>query len=95
MNADSTLLGFIATAARRGTRLSASTDANGPDTAARVAAVIARRACAAGLSDVAYFGEIVAGRAPRITRAEVAREPLPTAPPRPGRAVGEAVQKVH
>ena len=48
------------------------------DTARRVAAVIARRARAAGLTDANYFAEIIAGRAPRITRAEAASEPLPT-----------------
>jgi len=32
--------------------------------------VIARKAKAAGLSDAAYFREILGGRAPRITHAE-------------------------
>ena len=41
-----------------------------------VRAVIARRAVAAGISDVQYFHEIIAGRAPRVTRLEAAREPL-------------------
>jgi hypothetical protein len=39
-----------------------------------VRAVIVRRAKAIGLSDVAYFHEIIAGRAPRITRLEASRE---------------------
>ena len=42
-----------------------------------VRAVITRRATAAGMCDVNYFREIIAGRAPRITRLEAAREPLP------------------
>jgi hypothetical protein len=42
-----------------------------------VRAVIARRAIAAGLCDADYFREIIAGRMPRITRLEAAREPLP------------------
>ena len=41
-----------------------------------VRAVIARRAVAAGISDFDYFREIIAGRAPRVTRLEAAREPL-------------------
>jgi hypothetical protein len=36
----------------------------------RVAAVITRKAKDAGLSDAAYFREIMDGRAPRITQAE-------------------------
>ena len=42
------------------------------DMANRVAAVITRKAKIAGLTDVAYFREIMAGRVPRITRAEAA-----------------------
>ena len=42
-----------------------------------VRAVITRRALAVGLCDADYFREIIAGRAPRITRLEAAREPLP------------------
>jgi hypothetical protein len=38
--------------------------------AVRVAAVITRKAKVAGMSDAAYFREIIGGRAPRITRAE-------------------------
>ena len=41
-----------------------------------VRAVIARRAVIAGMSEVDYFREIIAGRAPRVTRLEAAREPL-------------------
>ena len=41
-----------------------------------VRAVIARRAMAAGICDADYFREIIAGRVPRITRLEAAREPL-------------------
>ena len=44
---------------------------------ARVKAIIARRAVAVGLSDLDYFREIIAGRAPRITKVEVVREPAP------------------
>lgn len=86
MSSDSTLVGRAATAA------ASLADAPRPpagativghsDTAARVAAVIARRARVAGLSDAAYFAEIIAGRAPRITRAEAASEPMPSIPPR-------------
>jgi hypothetical protein len=43
----------------------------------RVRAIIVHRATAAGLSDIAYFREIIAGRAPRITRQEAARDPTP------------------
>ena len=39
--------------------------------------MIERRAGLAVLSDVAYFRKIVAGRAPRVSGAEDAREPLP------------------
>jgi len=46
-------------------------------TSRKVRAIITRRATAAGLSDIAYFREIIAGRAPRITRLEAAREPTP------------------
>ena len=42
--------------------------------AERVAAVITRKAKVAGMSDAAYFREIMSGRAPRITRAEAQRE---------------------
>jgi hypothetical protein len=42
------------------------------DLADRVAGVITRKAKIAGISDVAYFREIMAGRVPRITRAEAA-----------------------
>ena len=45
----------------------------------RVLAVIRRRAQLIGMTDEKYFREIIAGRAPRITRAEAAREPLPHA----------------
>ena len=41
---------------------------------ARVAAIIARRAHAAGLTEATYFRQIIAGRAPRITRSEVRDE---------------------
>ena len=76
MNSDSTLAGDAAAAARAARSLAATTkDRN--EAAARVAAVISRRARVAGLSDAAYFGEIIAGRAPRVTRAEAALEPLP------------------
>jgi len=44
-----------------------------------VLAVIRRRAHLIGMTDEKYFREIIAGRAPRITRAEAAREPLPHA----------------
>jgi hypothetical protein len=44
---------------------------------ARVGAIISRRAVAAGLSDGDYFREIIAGRAPRITKVDVVREPPP------------------
>jgi len=43
----------------------------------RVRAIIVRRAKVAGLSDVAYFHEIIAGRAPRITRQEASGETTP------------------
>ena len=43
----------------------------------RVRAIIARRAVAAGLSDADYFREIIEGRAPRITKVDVVREPAP------------------
>ena len=46
-------------------------------TSMKVRAIIARRAVAAGLSELNYFREIIAGRAPRITRLEAAREPMP------------------
>jgi hypothetical protein len=36
----------------------------------QVSAVIARRAALAGMSPQSYFNEIIAGNAPRITRAE-------------------------
>ena len=45
------------------------------ETAARVAALINRKAKVAGLSDAAYFREIIAGRVPRITRAEAGMGP--------------------
>ena len=54
------------------------------ETAARVAAVISRNAKVAGLSDTAYFREIMGGRAPRITeprrgwgRRRPPRPPIP------------------
>jgi len=42
----------------------------------QVSAIIARRAAAAGMSSINYFNEIIAGNAPRITRAEADREPM-------------------
>jgi hypothetical protein len=42
----------------------------------QVAGIIARRASAAGMSSAKYFREIIAGRAPRISRAEADREPV-------------------
>ena len=90
MDSDSTLLGFATAAAGKGKRECGSSGVNRTDTAARVAAIIARRAGEAGLSNIAYFTEILSGRAPRITRAEAAREPVPPAPPRPGRDPGPA-----
>jgi hypothetical protein len=42
----------------------------------QVARIIARRAAAAGMSSASYFNEIVAGKAPRITRAEADLEPV-------------------
>ena len=93
MNSDSTFIGHVATSAAA----AASARTGAPpqvaavpvvvvrsDTAARVAAVITRRARVAGLTDADYFAEIMAGRAPRITRAEAASEVLPTNPPRRG-----------
>ena len=102
MHSDSTLIGRAAAAvaaaaaaderAARPPLAAAATVVDRSDTAARVAAVIARRARVAGLSDAAYFREIIAGRAPRITRSEAASEPLPTGappPPRVGAAAGD------
>ena len=45
-------------------------------TSRQVSAIIARRAAAAGLSPGSYFNEILAGHAPRITRAEADLEPM-------------------
>ena len=42
----------------------------------QVSAIITRRAAAAGMSPESYFNEIVAGKAPRITRAEADLEPM-------------------
>ena len=52
-------------------------DAARSELSKRVRAIIVRRAKAAGLSDVDYFREIIAGRAPRVTRLEASREPTP------------------
>ena len=43
--------------------------------ARQVSAIIARRAAVAGMSSKSYFKEIIAGNAPRITRAEADLEP--------------------
>ena len=96
MSSDSTLIGRAAartaaapsvTGAARSPAAATAVDRS--DTAARVAALITRRARVAGLSDAAYFAEIIAGRAPRITRAEAASEPLPSNPRRRN-AIGDA-----
>ena len=42
----------------------------------QVSAILTRRAAAAGMSPGIYFNEIIAGNAPRITRAEADLEPL-------------------
>ena len=42
----------------------------------QVSAIIARRAAVAGMSSKSYFSEIIAGNAPRITRAEADLEPM-------------------
>ena len=42
----------------------------------QVLAIIARRAAVAGMSSESYFKEIIAGNAPRITRAEADLEPM-------------------
>ena len=42
----------------------------------QVSAIINRRAAVAGMSPESYFNEIVAGKAPRITRAEADLEPM-------------------
>jgi hypothetical protein len=45
---------------------------------ARVGAIISRRASAAGITDAAYFREILAGTMPRVTFAEAVDEPSPS-----------------
>jgi hypothetical protein len=42
----------------------------------QVSAIITRRAAAAGMSSRSYFTQIIAGNAPRITRAEADLEPV-------------------
>jgi hypothetical protein len=46
-----------------------------PQAAARVRAIITRRAESSGISALAYFDDIKAGRAARITLAEMFAEP--------------------
>jgi hypothetical protein len=42
----------------------------------QVSAIINRRAAASGMSSINYFNEILAGNAPRITRAEADLKPI-------------------